>query len=392
VTARRLIVGLVALLLAAVIVRNSAVDALAERDPTAASRIWSTHPAVRIAAGMTAIATAARARQAAPDDAVQQVANAAIKAPLASEPFLVKGVQAQLAGQSQTAEQAFVAAERRNPRSLPAHYFLAEHYFRARDATRGFNEIAALARMAPNGVGGIAPYIAAYARDRANWPRLRAMFRANPEIEEAALVALATDAANADTIVALVPENRRSGRSPWLPVLLNSLVTAGDFAKARATWATMSGVRTGPDLLVFNPEFAKLTAPPPFNWEFTSSAVGLAEGQPGGRLHAIFYGQESGVLVRQLLLLRPGAYRLSMRLIGDRSQGKALSWSLRCAKQQNALAAVPVDVAATSGWRFAISGDCAAQWLELSGTSSDVTQQADIVIAGLELRREVEGG
>ena len=78
--------------------------------------------------------------------------------------------------------------------------------------------------------------------------------------------------------------------------------------------------------LLFDPDFSKPEPPPPFNWALTSSTVGLAERQPGGRLHAIFYGQEDGALARQLLVLPPGRYHFSMRLLRrfDAGQGTQL--------------------------------------------------------------------
>ena len=183
---RRVLVSLVALLLAATVVRNSAVNALADLDPALASAFWSRHPAPEINLAMIEIARAARVRAAAPPEAFGRILDAAQKAPLAPEPFLVDGVREQVAGRPMRAQQAFLAAEWRDPRSLPAHYFLAEHYFRARDAGSALTEIASLANLSPGGVGSSAPYLAAFARDRANWPRMRALFRVNPQIEDAA--------------------------------------------------------------------------------------------------------------------------------------------------------------------------------------------------------------
>src|SRR5215210_5796035 len=212
-SARQVVVAVVALLLAAQVVRNSVVDALADVNPRAASRFWSRHPTVELSLGMTEIATAARDRKPAPATAFAMIADASNKAPLAPEPFLVNGVRAQLAGQTAAAEQAFLAAERRDPRSLAPRYFLAELYFRTAKVGRGLVEIADLVRLSPNGISGSAPYFAVYARNRANWPQLRAIFRANLDIENATLLALATEAANADTILALAPREHQNAHS-----------------------------------------------------------------------------------------------------------------------------------------------------------------------------------
>src|SRR3954452_7140384 len=174
--ARRLLVVALALLLATQIIRNAIALANAPTDPAAAARVWSGHPDVELSLGMTAIGDATRQRKPVGDAIFKTIDDAALKAPLAPEPFLVRGVQAELAGKPEAARLAFLAAEWRDPRSLPARYFLANDYFRSGDVSRGLREFAALARLAPNGVGNVAPYIATYARVRANWPRFRALF------------------------------------------------------------------------------------------------------------------------------------------------------------------------------------------------------------------------
>jgi len=45
--------------------------------------------------------------------------------------------------------------------------------------------------------------------------------------------------------------------------------------------------------------------------------------------------------------------------------------------------------AATRGWRFDVPSGCAAQWLKLSGASTDIPQQADVTIADLRLERAI---
>ena len=171
--ARRLLVIVLALLVATQVIRNSAVAALVDRNPDAAARVWPGHPAAEISLGMTAIGRAARQQQPVPPSIFAMMDDAARKAPLAPEPFLVRGVQAQLSGNIPLAIDAFAAAEHRDPRSLPAHYFLADALFRWGDSRRGLSEIGILARLAPGGVASVAPYVATYAKDRGTWPQLR---------------------------------------------------------------------------------------------------------------------------------------------------------------------------------------------------------------------------
>src|SRR4051812_33603924 len=109
--ARSLFVAALALLLAAQVVRTAIVSAIAPTNPAAAARVWSDHPDVELSVGMTAIGDATRQRKPVGDSIFSTIDDAAAKAPLAPEPFLVRGVQAQLAGKTDTARRAFLAAE-----------------------------------------------------------------------------------------------------------------------------------------------------------------------------------------------------------------------------------------------------------------------------------------
>src|SRR5690242_16900729 len=115
---RRLLVVAIALLLGAQVIRNAAVAALAGGDPELAARIWPGHPAAEIPLGMTEIGRAAGRAGAIPASSLTAISDAARKAPLAPEPFLVRGVQAQLAGDQKGSIRAFSAAITRDPRSL----------------------------------------------------------------------------------------------------------------------------------------------------------------------------------------------------------------------------------------------------------------------------------
>jgi hypothetical protein len=104
-------------------------------------------------------------------------------------------------------------------------------------------------------------------------------------------------------------------------------------------------------------------------------------------LHVLFYGNQDGALASELLLLRPGTYRLQMRIQGAPQHPELLRWSVSCDKSAEPLASVGVGEGAVRGWTFQIPNNCPAQWIELSGRSGDVAQQSDVTIGGLSLRR-----
>jgi hypothetical protein len=312
--------------------------------------------------------------------------DAAAKSPLSPEPYLVRGVQAQVDGDEDGAEKAFLAAQWRDPRSMPAAYFLANDYFRTGRALQGLQQTVTLARLSPSGAQAAAPFVAAYAQDRANWPKMRALFQSQGWLEGGVLSALARDPRNTEAILALADASHRTPDSNWLPILLSSLITSGDYARARAIWSSIGGGHAPVDTL-FDARFSAPEPPPPFNWSFASSTIGLAERQPGARLHVIFYGNVDGVLASQLLLLPPGTYRMEMQLVGAPVHPEALQWSLRCDKSQDALASATADEVASRGWEVKVPAGCQAQRLELSGRSGDIAQQSDVTITGLALKK-----
>jgi len=383
---RHLIVILLALLLAAQVVRNAAVLALAPLYPASAASLWESHPSVEISLGLARIGRASRERSEIGPRTFAMIDDAATKSPLSPEPFLVRGVQQQVTGDLAGASRAFLAAQWRDPRSMPAAYFLANYYFRAGRPLEGLEQTALLARLSPTGSEGVAPFVAAYAQDRSNWPQMRALFRSQEGLEDSVLTALAHDARNADAILAIAYARHRRPDSPWLPVLLDSLVANADYGQARAIWASVGGALPG-NRLIYDADFSSPQAPPPFNWNLASSTVGLAERQPGKRLHAIFYGNEDGVLASELLLLPPGSYRLQVPILVPPTHTEVLRWSVRCDKSSEPIAVVGIEQAAAHGWNFVVPGNCRAQWLELSGRSGDVAQQSDVILGPLTLSR-----
>lgn len=388
---RTIVVVCAAVLLATQVIRSAAVNALAGSRPAEASRVWSSHPASELSLGMTEIARASRSRRPVPASAFAMIRDAALKEPLAPEPFLVRGVQAQLAGEPMTAQRAFEAAQWRDPRSLPAAYFLADRYFQNGDSTRGLREVAVLSRLAPNGNGTVAPYLAAYAANPANWPKVRELLKANPDLADPTLARLASNAATVPAVLALANPDAKAKNAPWLPLLLNSLVGDGQHGQARAIWERVSGIPSGSGELVHDAGFTDKSSPAPFNWTLASSTVGVAERQAGGRLHVIYYGEEEGFLASQLLLLPPGKYRLSMQLLGDPARARSLAWSVWCDKADAPVASVTLDAAAANGWTFQVPAGCPAQWLKLSASSSDLSQQSDVAIAGFKLEKVASG-
>ena len=388
---RKLAVALIALLICVEIVRITAVRALARVRPADAAKVWSGHPQVQLVGGLTAIATATREGRPVTPAMLSSIYAAAAKAPLMPDPFVVRGVEAQFSGNQRLAEQAFIEASRRDARSLPARFFLADTYFRRGDARHGLPEIGVLARLVPDGANKVAPYVASYAKNSANWPMVRSLLTYDPNLKQATMAILAADASNADAVVGLTPPQSRRPDTPWLQPLLTNLVAAGEYAKARAIWANWSSVAV-PAGTIYDADFRDAVAPQPFNWTLTSSTLGFAERQKGGGVHITYYGHEDGALASQLLLLAPGRYALSASGAASGSNAEPLRWALICAKGSTPIASSPLTPTLAGGWTFDVPADCPAQRLELQGSASDMPQQADITLRSVRLARGAANG
>ena len=384
--ARTLLVVVAGGLLAAQVVRTAAVTDEGSR-ATIAKRVWPSHPAVLVDRAMGEIGTRAAHGQGLTPAILTEVDQLASKAPLAPEPFLIKGALAQVQQRQQHAEQLFAAARSRDPRSVAARYFLADRYLRSGRTSQALAEIATLAQLFPQGMAGFGPALAAFAQTPGAVPQLRNLFRTSPDLEPVVLSALANDARNAR--LALNLWGRRTpgaaGTAEWQAKLIGKLVEQGQFAGAYDVWRLVTGIKDGRGTL-FNPGFAKSPAPPPFNWKYATTG-GVVEPAGGGRLQIIYFGRGDAVLAEQLLLLAPGRYRLGMDISDAPGEGGEIAWALTCMPGGQALARLPVERKGPLAATFSVPPGCAAQRLLLSGTAGDFPQSQDFSIGAVGLTK-----
>lgn len=321
---RPIIVTLAVLLLAVQVLRINAAEIFRGRS-NAATRLWSYFPDSALLSATSELAGAERTAGAPSSSFAALLRAAAARDPLAAGPYLVLGAQAELAGNVGRAQQAFEAAQRRDPRSFPAADFLADRYLRIGDPRRGLEQVWALSRLDPAGPQAAAHYVAAYAKDPSTFLLLRRQFSKYNRPGDVGLLAF--------------EERSRS----------------------------------------------------PFDWSLTSSATGVAEPEAGGLLHIIYYGREEGFLASRLLLLAPGAYRLSMELRGAPVRARMLSWSLWCDGAGEAIASSTLEAVAERGLTFTIPANCPSQWLRLGGISSQMPRKSDVTVALLKLAKAAPG-
>jgi tetratricopeptide (TPR) repeat protein len=380
--ARIALVAVAAALLGFQVLRAAAV---ADREAHAglAAALWPSHPAVLTDRALLVIATAAAHSRPVPEATRDDIRRIAARAPLSPDPYLIEGAIAETEGDGQAAEALLLAARSRDPRSRGARFLLADRFLRSGRITAALIEMQALVSLQSRGVEVFEPTLAAFARSPGAVPQLKAFFARYPRVEASVLSILAGDAANADLVLALA--NVRDPNPDWRGTLVSALASAGQYAKAYATWSRLSGIR--PQRGLFNSGFAKIAALPPFNWALPETSDGVAEPDGKGGVEVLFYGRARAILASQLLLLQPGNYRLAMNVAEVDGEAGALHWTLRCANVNKDLADIPLRSGMAVGG-FAVPAGCEAQWLELQGLASDSPQTTELGIHDLRLIAE----
>ena len=389
--ARAIIIAVAGGLLAWQVIRTAVVESGSARE-TIGARLWASHPAVMTDQAMAEIGARAARGEPASGGTLRRVEEISEKAPLAPEPFLIKGAVAQVQQHQELAEQLFTAARSRDPRSLAARYFLAERYLRTDRIEPALGEMGALSRLM-HSADIFSPALAQYAHRPGAVPQLRRFFHASPEFERNVLSNLSMDPANLELILNLwsggtEPAGPGHSSPEWQTRILAQLVVKGDFKRAYLAWRRFAGVEQANGGL-FNPRFRYLAAPAPFNWTFGSGG-GLAQPAPNGQLEIIYFGSDDAVLAKQLLLLAPGPYRLSMEVKGDLDEANDIAWSIECFSQNQPLMRLRLGQHSSSARleaNFTVPGGCPAQMLKLSGFPGEFRKTTEFTVGNLQLTR-----
>lgn len=377
---------MVAALLAIEVSRLTAADELSDKNPKVARALALDFPPVLLSSAMAGVGQAAAQGRLPDAQAMARLRRLSELTPLNPQPFLVKAAIAQKQGDLDRAERLLVAARDLSPRAPAARYLLADILLREGRMADGLEELASLHRLVRGSTMELVPALAQFAKTPGAARQLNDVLKTNPKLREPLLGALAADPDNEALVLELAgPQARQAGGKPppWQARLLGAMIAEKSYERAYALWRRLSGIAAGPRPLLFNTEFRALSAPPPFNWAFTSSGAGFAE--PGnGTMRVLHYGRENAQLASQLLLLPPGRYRFTAPVAGAPEPG-ALIWVVTCAGAKTSLA--QQDLAAKAPLAFLVSADCPAQMLELRGLLQDMPKKSDVRVGPARMER-----
>jgi hypothetical protein len=373
-------------LLALEVARLSIASNLAETNPELASKLAPHSPYSLLSSAMGGVGRSAASGGNPDQQTLDSLKATAGLSPLQPEPFLVQGALAERAGDMGRAEELLTQARLRNPRSNAARYLLADVWLRQGRVVEGLTEMAVLSRLFPEASVQLVPALSAYAQSPGARDKLGHILQANPQLKRPLLNALASDRANAGLVLDLAgPDVRSTDKEAnrWKEKLLRAFVSAGAYQQAFDLWRAFAGLPKGAAPLLYNGDFGKTGAPPPFNWTYISGPAGFAE-PDNGRLRVLYYGRQDAPLASQLLLLGPGSYRFAVVVSGSPAAG-ALVWTVTCAGAKSPL--VQLDVASGTSAQFTIPAGCPAQTLALGGHLQEVPKDSDIQMGPARIQK-----
>ena len=372
------------MVLAALVVRTAAILMLTPVKPELAAAIW---PGPGEAIGQEAWMRYLQndeIDQTAKDEARQ----ALLRSPNLAQPFLLEALAAIKTGNPTRAGVFAAEAARRNPRSPDARAILASRLLsegRVAEALPQIDRAMVLDRQlsdvmmpvlvsltkSPKTLQPLVAYLARNPRWRSNFLQVLNTAGADP-----AVVFTLTNAGAGDASLA-------KGRS----VLISTLIRAGDFDRAYLAWVNF----LPPDMLgkverVYDGKFTGLPGLPPFNWTFHSDEMGTADTDQGAGLRADYFGRDDAVFARQLLMLPPGAYRLSTIVTGDmHTENGVIGWQLRCVGPATTSAYMDLTDASERPTLFGVDltvppSGCPAQTLALIGTPGEFPKPSHVNI------------
>lgn len=319
---------------------------------------------------------------------------AAQAAPMDARAFLILGHQQLLDRRPGAAVATLQAGQRLDPRQRLIHLLLLDQYLTTGRYGDAAEQFSVLARLVGTAQTSIARAMASLSQSPATRDAVRRSLATNPGLERIVLASLARSDTSPASLFSLATPAAMAdagAAESWGPVLIARLVAQRRYGAARAAWVRiyrLSAAQTGAP--IFDADFGTTPTRSAFDWSLAAGSLGAADLRDGA-LAITFYGRESGELVRQLLVLKPGQYRFSVVVDAGRSDtAPRLFWSLACASQEGAqLMTVPVVAAARQrriGADAHVPPDCPAQTLTLRGEAGDLPAPVSVTLRDPALR------
>jgi tetratricopeptide (TPR) repeat protein len=344
-----------------------------------------------------ALSALARQRLAAGDahDAARLAADALRRAPLNASALATYGLAMERLGQPRLGDRAMTLAGERGWRDVLTQVWLFRRDLLSSHFAPAFNHADALLRRESTPVPAALQILALAVRDPRAVAPLGDRLAANPAWRQAFLGYLGSQARDPAASAALDALINRlaSGPTPLtgdeVGAYVRSLVAQEKYQQAMQAWRRLLPASAGTGG-VADGDFARTPGSSPFDWTLASAvgwtaAIGDSPTGGGQALNIAYDAVSPPQPVRQLLVLAPGAWRLSGRFYDEGGAGApAFAWTVTCLGAEQPLAAAPAPPGPPAAWRaFGVDltippDNCAAQWLSLKGQPADTRRDLSV--------------
>lgn len=317
--------------------RNAALDAAGgAADPSAVLLPRSVAPQLQ------AMMRSAKQPQAKlPPKAAELARAAAVKMPLAYEPYYIAARVQEQAGRYREATRLMEEARRRRPNATWVRVALLGYYSLADAYQKAIDEADMAMRIDVNSSSLILPGFAKLVSlDPKARQAIAVALAKNPPWRQAFLVEAAKAKMTPEAAEALVGDVRRLSPSATPQAeeafLVRTLMAAGNYRAARARWDQYQGKTASTANAVVDPNFRGRPADEPFGWTFLTGQDGTAEigkvsAQAPSYLETDYFGGKDVALAEQTLAAPPGTHRLSSTFTGESSSPDVrVAWSVKC--------------------------------------------------------------
>lgn len=315
-------------------------------------------------------------------EAAEGLAQRALRAaPLNDDALFLLGVIAQQRDDAAKARALIQMAGKRTWRNLVTQLWLFEHDTSRKNFSDALVHADAMLRVSPEIQGKLFPALATFTSTADSLRALTGFLATNPEWRPAFLATLSSRLKDKDQLDRLYSSLQASRFPPdrqEMSFYIRRLVNDGQYRAAYAAWyESLPSPKPIKGAFPYNGNFQHPAGGSPFNWAIqhvrgADIAIVGAEGGQGKELQLQFSGARVALSnVKQLILLRPGSYRLSVEVKADNLQTtRGLWWRLTCVTGNKAdLAQTPL-VHRSGPWedfgvQFRVPKTCEAQQLAL---------------------------
>lgn len=314
---------------------------------------------------------------------VRSLAEAALRRdPTVASAARTLGVIEDLEGQRAEAKRALTYSASISHRDVPTQIWLIEEAIGRNDAGGALNHFDIALRSSYRSSSLLMPVLVAATEDARLLPDIAQLLSRRPWWSNGYQVSLVQTGKSLQNIAALFSDLHRR----HVPItdevsnaLIVRLVEAGEYLLGWQAYAHANpGARAN---AIQNGNFENEDKPVPFEWHMTNEIdrAGERSPAPNGGIALSFYASRNagGDIARQLLVLRPGAYRVSGISWNVQDGASRPFWSVACAGDSANIASVSLPPSTERGRGFSAdfvvpsSKGCEAQWLTLRVKPSD---------------------